>query len=116
MQDGREAACFALEEFKQLTIAWVERDTFRSEKELLETKLNLQLKQISTLNSIIDTQGDTITKLTTENDRLFALWVEENKKRHEAETNPSFSWVPWGIASGFAATTLILLVNSAVSN
>lgn len=60
------------------------------------------------LSLALDIANASIATLEAERTRLDALWLEENRLRHEAENSPDWSWIPWTLAGGFAISTLIL--------
>lgn len=108
--DGVIKACFALEQTKQLVVAWQERDVLRSKISLMDEQLTLRSQQIELLRNINITQKEIIDKISAENIRLFSMWEIENKKRHEAENESD--WFPWMVAAGFAVSTFTLALTN----
>lgn len=58
--------------------------------------------------SAVDACTSSLEISQIERERLLRQLEEENRRRHEAENAPNFSWIPWTLAGGFAISTAVL--------
>lgn len=58
--------------------------------------------------SAVDACNSSLEISQIERERLLRQLEEENRRRHEAENAPNFSWIPWTLAGGFAISTAVL--------
>jgi hypothetical protein len=106
--DGQTYQCFDFEGYKSLVITHQELEKTIDEVDLLEEKNQLLTDQVVNLQEIRKLNEEKIELFQTENERLYKLWQEENKKRHLAEERPTFNWLAWTAAGTFATSTLVL--------
>jgi len=109
-----EVMCYDLENFTLLL--QMDSDLTICHAEVtIRTHLADDLKlQVKTLKELVAVTEDNNTILKTENTRLFELWKEENKRRHEAENAPKWgSWMGWivaGVATAVAGGAITYAV------
>lgn len=96
---AEEKQCYDLEGYRALLKMAVDLDTLREQVILWQAKADAQQHIILDLREIDASQQDSIATLEAENERLFNLWKEENRLRHEAENVPEWgSWTGWVVA------------------
>ena len=71
-------------------------------------ELRQQAAQIIELEAVVGLKDEKISLLEDDKERLYANWVEENRKRHKAESKVSKSWIGWAAAGALAVSTLTL--------
>ncbi len=102
-------ACFNLENYKKLLQLAVDLGAELQKTDLLSRKVVEQETIITSQKKIIINKDNVIILYKKDQERLFNLWSEENRKRHLAENRPAYgSWVSWGLAGGFAVSTVVL--------
>ena len=70
-------------------------------------QLELREAEIETLEGMSAELNLQVGTLQAERDRLFNLWKDENRRRHEAENRPAVgSWIAWSVAAVAAALAL----------
>src|SRR5690349_385548 len=92
-----EFRCFDVEQYKGLLRAYATVAELTTKNKLLEEKskeLDSQLNHATQTRAVLDT---TVALLRDDNERLLAMWKDENKRRHEAESKPGVGppWVAW---------------------
>ena len=97
--------CYDIEGFKIIAKYAIDSKSCAESKKVLEKTIDTQKEAITSLEKAIDLHEESISVLKQENTRLFDLWKEENKKRHEAENVPK-----WGSAEAWIAAGVATLV------
>lgn len=91
--------CYGLEEYKELLKLHSNYDSCLASLKIANELIALDKKVILNLEIIVDHQDSSIATLKVENKRLFGLWKEENRLRHKAENETSWtSWAGWIVA------------------
>lgn len=103
---GEIHACYDLPQYKELLKLDLDFQVVVNEKLILEKRLDNSLKQTELYKAAAEKQKETVDLYFAENERLYGLWKEENKKRHIAENKPMWgSWLSWGIAGAAMVAT-----------
>jgi hypothetical protein len=102
---------YTLEEMKVLLKMDVDLEMYSKEipkfREIIADKTELA----SELRKIIDAKDEQIRIVSTDKDRLFTKWAEENRKRHLAENKPNWgSWLGWTAAAAMTIVSVTLAV------
>lgn len=106
VEDGQLYWCASPEEYAQLLL--IEEEVhywFEHAVHLMDTVSELQL-YLTEINAALADAEEQVTVLTAENFRLYDLWKEENRLRHEAEVTGFWDFVPWVLAVVEAAVIL----------
>lgn len=108
---GREMLhCFNFDEYKSLVVMNRELEAVSAEMVLDKERKVLLSKEIDLLKGIQKVQVAQVKLFSDENERLFQLWKEENRKRHVAENKPAWgSYLAWSLAGVFAVSTATLV-------
>ncbi len=108
--DGKSYMCYDLTGFKQLVLLAMERNKLVVDVNTLTKQMSL-LRDITGLQEkVIAVRDQQVALIKGENERMFKLWQEENKKRHDAEERPDWSAIlGWGTAGVFAVSTAVLV-------
>ena len=105
-----EQQCYTFPEFQLLLKIDSALTACQTAKKLLEDKAEEHGAIILDLTKVISLQAASVGALQAENKRVFELWKDENKRRHEAENKPHWgSWAGWGTAGVMTAVTAILV-------
>lgn len=75
-----------------------------------QTVVETLTNTITSLRAVIALDDQRLSVLRQERDRLHGMWLEENRRRLEAESRPDFSWIPWTITAVLAVVTVTLIV------
>jgi hypothetical protein len=104
-----ERQCYSQPEFLELLKLDNEHTTCLEQRRLLE-KQTAELKSATqNLLEAAKLQAQAAEDLKADRDRLFALWKDENRRRHEAEQKPHWgSWLGWGTAAVMTVATAVL--------
>lgn len=94
-----EMQCYDLEGFKTILKLDVSHGALIKMNELFVQKEQEHELAEAKLNEALDVERATNQTLKNENRRLFDLWTEENRKRHQAENRPQMvPWLAWSVA------------------
>jgi hypothetical protein len=104
-----ERQCYSATEFVQLLQLDAAHQACLKQRALLEDQ-NAELKTaVENLLEAAKLQAKAAEDLRADRDRMFELWKEENRRRHEAEQKPHWgSWLGWGTAAVMTVTTAVL--------
>lgn len=106
---GETFQCFDLEDYKQVLKADIRHGKCLERNEALEQKDQNARIQIFNLKKAVEIQEMRTEQVINDNRRIYQMWLEENKKRHEAENQPQYgSWLLWAATGTFAVTTAVL--------
>ena len=109
VSEGETFQCFDLDDYKELLKADVRYVKCLEHNRIFETKEQKTKIQIFNLKKAIEIQEERTRNVEEYSNQLYILWLEENKKRHEAENEPQYgSWVLWATTGTFAVTTAVL--------
>jgi len=101
-------ACFNLDGFKELLKLDLDVESLRVQVKILNNVIENDKIKINKLQENLDLQIKTIDELETENDRLYRLWSDENKRRRIIENKTN-----WPAIIGWSSAG-VLLVSTAV--
>lgn len=101
-------ACFDLTNYKSLLHMAVDLGAALKRQEVFQEDLKVKEQIISNLGKKIVLQSEVIEAYRADHKRLLAKWTEENRLRHEAERPRIGSWLGYGLAGGFAISTVVL--------
>ena len=115
--NGETMECFTLEQYKNILRQDVSLAQADAANDLLGRKIVQQNFIIDNMKQIRESQERTISLLEANNDRLFAMWNAENKRRHEAESKPGSAppYIAW-VTAGVLALSTAVLGGMALSN
>ncbi len=106
--EGEQQVCLKLDPLKKVLFRLNCGEKALSTNKTISLKMRKQAAQIMELEAVVGLQGEKISLLEEDKERLYKNWVEENKKRHKAESKVSKSWVGWAAAGVFAVSTVTL--------
>lgn len=106
---GVEYRCFDLESLKDLASIEAERDYYYNVSNNLKKRIETRKEMMTACRKALKIQDSVITSLSENNMKWFNKYIEENELRHRAENKSDFMKnLGWGVAGGFALTTLVL--------
>src|SRR5690606_8663137 len=109
--DGETLQGYDLAGYKSLVVLGAEVVSLRETTSALQAQVDHLEESVSLLESVRAAQDEKIHMYSEENQRLYDMWKEENRKRHEAEARPDWgSALAWGAAGTFAVSTAVLLL------
>lgn len=115
--DGYRHQCLNFDEFTLLLEFEASMVECEMETDLKDEKIELLELQITDLKIITQLQKQTGDAMKVENDRLFGLWKDENKKRHLAENKPHWgSWMGWTVAGVSTAVLAGFIIKDQLSD
>lgn len=101
--------CYDLDSYKSLLKFDVEHTACLQTVDAKEKQRQNLMLQIGDLEEVLKAQSASIDVLKKDNNRLYGMWEEENRKRHLAENKPAYgSWLAWGTAGVFVVATAVL--------
>lgn len=115
--DGYRHQCLNFDEFTLLLEFEANMVECEMETDLKTEKIELLDLQVTELKLVTDLQKLTVDAMKVENERLFGLWKDENKKRHLAENKPHWgSWVGWTVAGVSTAVLAGFIIQDQLSD
>ena len=101
-------ACFTLDGYKTLLSTQIDLLAALEREKSFQEQLDIDSGIIKLQEDKLGAKDLIIQDYKIDNKRLLDKWSEENRLRHIAENKPSYSWLGFALAGGFAFTTAVL--------
>lgn len=102
--------CYDLVGFKALLKLDADYAMCRELRRRLEDVVVHQRRALKRKDEAIQKKDAILESCQAESQRVFDLWKDENRKRHEAEQAPRWgTWLSWGVAAVMTASTATLV-------